>query len=126
MAAAAVFKQMTEGLDKMSDAERTKLVGSTKAVFVFNIKDKNVQHTLNLKEGKGSSTEGVVGKPDITIEVNEADFVQLAQGKLNGQKAFSTGKLKIKGNMMLAMKLDKILYPSLHNHQSRSCKRACS
>jgi hypothetical protein len=30
-------------------------------------------------------------------------FTQLADGKLNGQKAFMTGALKVKGNVMLAV-----------------------
>jgi hypothetical protein len=38
--------------------------------------------------------------------VNEIDtFIQLADGKLNGQKAFMTGALKVKGNVMLAVSL---------------------
>jgi hypothetical protein len=32
-------------------------------------------------------------------------FIQLADGKLNGQKAFMTGALKVKGNVMLAVGL---------------------
>jgi putative sterol carrier protein len=32
-------------------------------------------------------------------------FIQLADGKLNGQKAFMTGALKVKGNVMLAVSL---------------------
>jgi putative sterol carrier protein len=34
---------------------------------------------------------------------NDEDFVQLAEGKLNGQKAYMSGKLKVKGQIMLAM-----------------------
>jgi putative sterol carrier protein len=30
-------------------------------------------------------------------------FINLADGKLNGQKAFMTGALKVKGNVMLAV-----------------------
>lgn len=30
-------------------------------------------------------------------------FTELAEGKVNGQKAFMTGKLKLKGDVMLAV-----------------------
>jgi cytoskeletal protein CcmA (bactofilin family) len=39
-------------------------------------------------------------------------FVALADGKLNAQKAFMTGQLKVKGNIMLATKLDGVLKAS--------------
>lgn len=39
----------------------------------------------------------------------EADFLELAAGKLNPQQAFMKGKLKLKGNMAIAMKLNAVL-----------------
>ena len=49
----------------------------------------------------------IPGKADVTITISDGDFVNLMEGKLNPQKAFFQGKLKIKGNMGLAMKLQE-------------------
>jgi putative sterol carrier protein len=48
-------------------------------------------------------------KADVTITMADADMVSMAEGKLDGMQAFMGGKLKIKGNMMLAQKLGGIL-----------------
>ncbi|KAJ1496571.1 hypothetical protein HMI56_006143, partial [Coelomomyces lativittatus] len=78
----------------------------TKAVFLFHIKDSTNQihpFTLDLKK-EGKLTFAEVSPVDVTLILADHDFVDLVQGKLNGQKAFASGKLKVKGQMMLAMK----------------------
>ncbi|CEG48016.1 scp2 sterol transfer family protein [Plasmopara halstedii] len=59
---------------------------------------------LDLKSPTPALTEGSK-QADVTITVSDADFVDIALGKLNAQQAFMKGKLKLKGNMTLAMKL---------------------
>ena len=54
-------------------------------------------------------TAGVKDDANCTITVSDQDFVDIKTGKLNGQMAFMTGKLKIAGDMGLAMKLNKII-----------------
>ena len=53
-------------------------------------------------------TEGAAPKADVTITIKDGDFVQLVEGKLNAQTAFMSGKIKIKGNMGLAMKMGSL------------------
>ncbi|KAK3238910.1 hypothetical protein CYMTET_51120 [Cymbomonas tetramitiformis] len=83
------------------------LVKKMNAVVAFKI-DGQV-FTVDLKNGSGSVTEGEAGKADLTITVSDENFLQLVEGKLNSQMAFMSGKLKVGGNMGLAMKLGPIL-----------------
>lgn len=45
----------------------------------------------------------------VEVTMSEDDFVKLANGALNPQMAFLGGKLKVKGDMGLAIKLGQIL-----------------
>lgn len=61
----------------------------------------------------GKSTPAVVDNADsdadCTIKVTMSDFQSIADGSLNPQMAFMTGKLKVEGDMSLAMQLGTIL-----------------
>ena len=63
------------------------------------------------KQGGAVSKEDSAIQSDAkcTITVAEKDFVDLVNGKLNPQMAFMMGKLKIAGDMGLALKLGSIL-----------------
>ncbi|XP_015600932.1 non-specific lipid-transfer protein [Cephus cinctus] len=60
---------------------------------------------VNAKTGKGSVEYNGKLKPDVTFTISDTDIVDFISGKLNPQKAFFQGKVKIQGNMGLAMKL---------------------
>ena len=49
-----------------------------------------------------------VERADMTLTIADKDLVDMANGDLNGQSAFMSGKLKLKGNMGLAMKLETL------------------
>ncbi len=53
-----------------------------------------------------SSREGKT-KADVTLTLSDSDLFDLMSGKMNAQKAFFAGKLKIHGNMGMAMKLQE-------------------
>ncbi|CAK40058.1 fatty acid-binding protein [Aspergillus awamori] len=95
-------------------AERKEAINKAKAVVAFNIKnDKGKEESwyLDLKDkgvvGKGAAPEG--GKADVTLSLSDADFSALVSGKANAQRLFMGGKLKIKGNIMKATKMEPVL-----------------
>lgn len=50
-------------------------------------------------------------KPNVTLTLEDSDMADLHAGKLNPQKAFMSGKLKVTGNVMLTQKLQPLLRP---------------
>lgn len=61
---------------------------------------------VNMKDNPGV-TEGD-GEAQCTIKMDAKDFVDMFEGRANGQQLFFAGKLKIEGDMGLAMKLQKL------------------
>jgi len=51
---------------------------------------------------------GKVDSPTIVLAAAASDWLALMNGQMNGQTAFITGKLKIQGDMTLAMKLESL------------------
>ncbi len=54
-------------------------------------------------------SKGEAADARITITMADGDFVKLGNGELRAEMAFMTGKLKVKGDMSLAIKLGQIL-----------------
>ncbi|KAI2667263.1 Sterol carrier protein 2 [Labeo rohita] len=103
-----VFKEIENRLQEDGDAY-VKKIG---AVFAFKVKDgpggSEALWVVDVKNGKGSVTNDAGKKVDCTISMSDSDLLELMTGQLNPQTAFFQGKLKITGNMGLAMKLQNL------------------
>lgn len=107
-----IFKEIEKKLEEDGE-EFVKKIGG---VFAFKVKDgpggKEATWVVDVKNGKGSVLPDSDKKADCTITMADSDLLALMTGKMNPQSAFFQGKLKIAGNMGLAMKLQNLqLHP---------------
>ncbi|KAG1141587.1 hypothetical protein G6F37_008201 [Rhizopus arrhizus] len=106
-----LIADLNKAFESFSPEEKAKLIKQVNGIFQFVIKNnegKEEVFTVDVKkEGKVVRGKGP-GKADAILTLKDQDFVDLANGKLNGQKAYMSGKLKVKGQIMLAMKLDSV------------------
>jgi putative sterol carrier protein len=70
------------------------ITGPNGGDWIFTIKNQK----LEVKEGTHPS-------PTLELNMAETDYMDLVNGKMSGEKAFITGKLRFKGNIGLALKL---------------------
>jgi putative sterol carrier protein len=61
-----------------------------------------------IKDGTCTVNSGPAPAADLTVTMGSSDWLDMTSGKLNGQMAFMSGKLKLKGDMGLAMKLPSL------------------
>jgi putative sterol carrier protein len=96
-------KDFFDGLPTRADA--SKLAGMSNS-YLFDIEGEG-QWLVNVADGKLSVSEGS-GEADATISTNAETFRKIVAGEQNPTTAYMTGKLKIKGDMGAAMKLQKL------------------
>lgn len=87
------------------------VVKATQAIYQFELSGEDGgTWFLDLKSKGGNVGYGEPSdRADVVMSMSTDDFVKMFSGKLKPVVAFLSGKLKIKGNMALAIKLEKLM-----------------
>ena len=103
---------VAEAVDAMKGRFNAGAAKGMKAVYQFDLTgDGGGKHYLAIDDGNLSLSEGTHEKPNITVTMSAADFVAMTNGKLNPQMAFMSGKLRVSGDMGLAMRMQQLFPP---------------
>lgn len=100
---AATVREFFEGLESRLDPART---AGTTASYLFDVEGAG-QWKVDVNGGKVSVSEGDA-EAGTTISTTEETFLKITRGEENPQAAFMSGKLKVKGDIGAAMKLEQI------------------
>ncbi|HYQ59453.1 MAG TPA: SDR family NAD(P)-dependent oxidoreductase [Desulfatiglandales bacterium] len=63
---------------------------------------------VKVKDQKCEVKEGAYDKPTTTIKMGDEDFVKMIQGQLNAMSAYTSGKLKVEGDLLKSQLIEKL------------------
>jgi putative sterol carrier protein len=96
-------KEFFDGLATRIDPAKTAGMNNS---YLFDI-DGAGKWKVDVQDGSVKVTEGEQ-PADVTITASEETFDKIVKGEQNATSAYMTGKLKVKGDMGAAMKLQKL------------------
>ena len=96
-------KEFFDALPSKVDPAKTAGMNNS---YVFDIADVGAW-TVSVTDGAVSVAEGA-HDADCTLSASEETLMKIAKGEANPTTAYMTGKLKIKGDMGAALKLQKL------------------
>jgi putative sterol carrier protein len=102
---------VAESFETMVSIFNPAAAGSMKKTLQWNVTGEEAEkYALKVADGKCELIPGGVEKADITFTIADKDWLAIAEGRLDAMQAFASGKLKLVGDMMLAMKI-QTLFP---------------
>jgi len=100
------FQDFFNGLENRIDAK--KVTGMNATYQFVATGDNGGEYYVKLANGAPEVVQGHADSPTIVLTAAANDWQAIMNRQMNGQTAFLTGKLKIQGDVTLAMKLESI------------------
>lgn len=95
-----------EELPKHFQAEKA---GNTNATIQFDLSGPEAgQYFVKIADGQVTPERGAAERPNLTLTADGTDVVKIFTGAMDPTAAFMSGKLKVKGDMGLALKLQTL------------------
>jgi putative sterol carrier protein len=94
---------------KMPEAFQPDKAAGKDVVFQFSISGPGGgDWVVAVKDGTCKVEAGKTEKPTTTIKMSDEDFLQLISGKLDGMQAYTSGRLKVEGDIMKSQLIGRL------------------
>jgi putative sterol carrier protein len=104
-----VFTSVKEIFAKMPEVFDRGAAAGLDVVIQFNIEgDEGGDWYAVIKDQTCTVSEGVHDSPTLSLRMADKNWIALCKGELNAVFAFMSGKLKAKGDIVLAQRLTKL------------------
>jgi NAD(P)-dependent dehydrogenase (short-subunit alcohol dehydrogenase family)/acyl dehydratase/putative sterol carrier protein len=95
--------------ERITEAFRPEKAAGLDVVFQYSISGRGGgEWYVTIRDGACRVDEGTCSSPTTSILMSDEDFVDLIRGKLNAMQAFTSGKLKIRGDLMKSQLIEKL------------------
>jgi putative sterol carrier protein len=103
------FTSVKEVFDKMAGAFQAGAASGVDVVFQYAIAGEGGgDWYAEIKGGACTVAAGVHASPGCSLSIGAGDYLDLMNGKMNAMKAYTSGKLKITGDLMKSQLLEKL------------------
>ena len=103
------LKWLPEQNEAADPAQKAKVKDINAVIQVCLTGEGGGDYYMTLAAGNFETAKGKADAPNMTITQAVADWREINAGRLNPQMAFMSGKIKVSGDMSLAMKLGSIM-----------------
>ena len=103
------LKWLPEQNEAADPAQKAKVKDINAVIQVCLTGEGGGDYYMKLDGGNFETAKGKADAPNMTITQAVADWREINAGRLNPQMAFMSGKIKVSGDMSLAMKLGSIM-----------------
>jgi putative sterol carrier protein len=95
--------------ERIPEAFRAEKAAGVDVVFQFDISGGGGgTWYVTVKEKACSVTAGKHEKPTTAIKMGDEDFIKLIKGELNAMKAYTSGRVKIEGDLIKSQLIEKL------------------
>jgi putative sterol carrier protein len=102
-------KSCKEVFDRMPEVFNKDAAKGLDAVFQFDLSgDGGGKWNVTVKNETCDVKEGAHASPNVTISMAAQDYLDMTTGKANPQMLFMSGKLRIAGDLGLAMRMQSV------------------